>query len=59
IEGERGSGVICLNGPSARYFEKGDNVIILAVSFVTEEELKKGWELKIIELDGNNRVKKG
>jgi len=59
IEGERGSGVICLNGPSARYFEKGDEVIILGVSFVSEEELGKGWKLKITELDGNNRVKKG
>lgn len=57
IEGERGSGVICLNGPSARYFEKGDDVIILAVSFVSEEELKKGWKLKIVELGENNRVK--
>ena len=58
IEGEENSGTICLNGPSARYFEKGDEVIILAVSFVSEEELGKGWKLKITELDENNRVKK-
>lgn len=57
IEGEKGSGILCLNGPSARYFEVGDLVTILAVSFVSEEELKKGWELKIVELNENNRVK--
>ena len=59
IEGKANSGTICLTGPSARYFEKGDDVIILAVSFVSEEELGKGWKLKITELDENNRVKKG
>lgn len=57
IEGEKNSGVICLNGPSARYFEKGDEVIILSVSFVNENELKQGWKLRIVELDANNRIK--
>ncbi|NLG12535.1 MAG: aspartate 1-decarboxylase [Elusimicrobia bacterium] len=57
IEGEKGSGAMCLNGPAARYFEKGDDIIILAVSFVSEEELIKGWKLNITELDENNRVK--
>ena len=57
IEGEEGSGIICLNGPSARYFEKGDEVIILGVSFAAEEELAENWNIKITELGGNNRIK--
>ncbi len=38
IEGERGSGVICLNGAAARLVAKGDIVIILSYHEVTETE---------------------
>ncbi len=58
IAGEPNSGTICLNGPAARYFEKGDEVIILGVSFVEEKELQQKWEMKIVELDDNNRIRK-
>ena len=30
IEGEAGSGVICLNGAAARHFQKEDKIIIMA-----------------------------
>lgn len=56
IEGERNSGVICMNGPSARFFEIGDEIIILAVAYLDEEELKN-YKMKIIELGENNRIK--
>lgn len=38
IPGERGSGVICLNGAAARRVQPGDIVIIMAYAMVTPEE---------------------
>ena len=38
IAGEKGSGVICVNGAAARLVEEGDIVIILSYVYVTEEE---------------------
>ena len=38
IAGERGSGVICLNGAAARKVQPGDIVIIMAYALVTPEE---------------------
>lgn len=33
IAGERGSGVICLNGAAARCVQKGDKIIIMGVLY--------------------------
>ena len=41
IEGERGSGVICLNGAAARKVQVGDVVIIMAYAQMTPEEAKE------------------
>ena len=41
IAGERGSGVICLNGAAARRFLPGDVVIILSYALMDFEEAKK------------------
>ncbi|MBQ8348855.1 MAG: aspartate 1-decarboxylase [Ruminococcus sp.] len=38
IAGERGSGVICLNGAAARSGQKGDTVIIMAYASMSPEE---------------------
>lgn len=38
IEGPRESGVVCLNGAAARWFCKGDVVIILSSVLLTSEE---------------------
>jgi aspartate 1-decarboxylase len=40
IAGERGSGVICLNGAAARSGQKGDLVIIMAYADMTPDEIK-------------------
>ena len=40
IAGERGSGVICLNGAAARAGQKGDPVIIMSYANMTPEEIK-------------------
>lgn len=40
IPGERGSGVICLNGAAARLVQPGDIVIIMAYASMSYEEAK-------------------
>ena len=40
ILGERGSGVICLNGAAARKVEVGDIVIIISYGYMTVDEAK-------------------
>lgn len=41
IKGERGSGVICLNGAAARKVQKGDIVIIMSYATMPWEEAKQ------------------
>ena len=41
IKGERGSGIVCLNGAAARKAEVGDIVIIISYGLMTPEEAKK------------------
>ena len=41
IAGERGSGMICLNGAAARKVQPGDTVIIMAYAIMDFEEAKK------------------
>ena len=40
IKGERGSGVICLNGAAARRAHVGDVVIIISYGYMTPEEAR-------------------
>jgi aspartate 1-decarboxylase len=39
IEGERGSGTICINGAAARLVNEGDKVIIISYAMYEEAEL--------------------
>lgn len=54
ITGERGSGVICLNGAAARQVQPGDQVIIISYAMMTDEEAKQHKPIVTI-LDANNR----
>lgn len=40
IKGERGSGIICLNGPASRKVSVGDIIIVISYCMVTPEEYK-------------------
>ncbi|MGI2327043.1 aspartate 1-decarboxylase [Planococcus sp. YIM B11945] len=40
IAGERGSGVICVNGAAARLVQRGDIVIILSYAYVMNENAR-------------------
>ena len=56
IEGERGSGKICINGAAAHLVRKGDLVIICAYTQM-ESEKAKSFEPAILLLDSQNKVK--
>jgi len=55
IEGEPGSGVICLNGAAARLGQKGDKVIIISYCSLTPDEARE-HKPKIISVDNDNRI---
>ncbi len=54
IQGKRGSGVICLNGPAARLVQPGDLVIVIAYGTVTIEAART-HEPVICHVDEFNR----
>jgi len=58
IEGEKGSGEICINGAAARKILKGDTIIIMSFAILSEEKAK-GHIPAVIDVDKNNRVIKG
>lgn len=53
ITGERGSGVICLNGAAARKCELGDIVIIISYAWMTPEEAKDYKALTVFPNEEN------
>lgn len=53
IPGERGSGVICLNGAAARLVQPDDSVIIISYALVPEEKLKDHQPTVAIMGEGN------
>ena len=56
IPGERGSGVICLNGAAARLVQPGDIVIIMAYASMTPDEAR-GFTPRVIFPDtATNRL---
>lgn len=55
IPGERGSGIVCLNGPTARKAVVGDKIIIFCYEYYSEEELKK-FKPRIVKVDEKNRI---
>lgn len=56
IKGERGSGIICMNGPAALKFAVGDEVIVLSYATMVFEEAKT-FKPHLIYPDSNNRIK--
>ncbi|MGD9677986.1 MAG: aspartate 1-decarboxylase [Vulcanibacillus sp.] len=57
IEGEKGSGVICLNGAAARLAQAGDVIIIITYGLLNEEEAKRHIP-KVVFVDEFNKVVK-
>lgn len=57
IEGERGSGVIGLNGAAARLVYPGDTVIIISYAEMEDAEAR-AWEPTVVFVDEENRVQR-
>lgn len=55
IAGERGSGVICLNGAAARCVQKGDKIIIMAYCTLDTYEAKE-HKPKVVFVDSENKI---
>lgn len=54
LEAPRGSGTVRANGAAARHFAPGDEVIILAFAYVTEEERDR-IAPRLVLVDAANR----
>jgi len=57
IRGQRGSGVICLNGAAARLAHVGDTVIILTYAVMEREELLRHVPT-IVFVDEKNQIRR-
>lgn len=56
IAGERGSGMICLNGAAARCVSVGDKVILMAYAQLTPEEVESGYAPQVVFVDEENKI---
>ena len=55
IAGERGSGMICLNGGAARCVQPNDKIIIMCYCDMDEEEAK-AHKPKVVFVDDENKI---
>ena len=55
IAGERGSGVICLNGAAARCVQVGDKIILMAYCDLDTEEVKN-HKPKVVFVNEENKI---
>lgn len=55
IAGERGSGIICLNGAAAKCVNAGDKIIIMAYAQI-ESDRAKDYPPKVVFVDENNKI---
>ncbi len=55
IAGERGSGLICLNGAAARCVSVHDKIIIMCYAQMTQDEAKS-FRPKVVFVDEDNQI---
>ena len=55
IEGESGSGDMCINGAAARKVQVNDLIIVIAYASYNQEELKT-YKPKVVMVDENNKI---
>src|SRR5262245_1394447 len=56
IEGERGSGEICLNGAAAHLVRPGDRVIVISYADYEDADVANGYQPRIVHVDTANRA---
>ncbi len=54
IEGERGTGELCLNGPAARLGHPGDRIVIISYAEFEEAEIER-HSPRVVLVDEDNR----
>ena len=57
IPGDRGSGVIGINGAAAHLVDPGDLVIIISYALMSDEEAR-ALKPRVVHVDSNNRIVK-
>ncbi|OEH93422.1 aspartate 1-decarboxylase [Bacillus solimangrovi] len=57
IEGERGSGVVCLNGAAARLVQEDDIVIIISYTLVPQDKVDEHQPKVLIMNEEDNSIK--
>lgn len=55
IEGEPGSGIVCVNGAAARLVHPGDTVIVIAYAAMEDSEARDA-EPQVVFVDDRNRI---
>lgn len=55
LPGRRGSGVVCLNGPTARKGVVGDRVILFCYAFYDTQELSD-FKPTVVQVDDKNNI---
>jgi aspartate 1-decarboxylase len=58
LEGESGSGVICINGAAAHLNQPGD-LVIIATFAEAEEHEARAWKPTVVFVDEKNRIVPG
>jgi aspartate 1-decarboxylase len=56
IAGERGSGVVCINGAAAHLVHPGDIIIVATFAYV-EDDAAREHQPRIVYVDENNHVR--
>jgi aspartate 1-decarboxylase len=56
LEGEAGSGVICVNGAAAHLARPGDMVIIATFAEAVDEAEARAWTPVVVHVDAQNRI---
>ena len=55
IKGERGTGIICLNGAAARLAQVGDIIIVMSYAYMEMDEARV-YEPILVFPDGDNKL---
>lgn len=55
IKGQRGSGIICMNGPAARKMQVGDIIIVISYASMDFQEAKT-WKPTLVFPTENNKL---
>jgi aspartate 1-decarboxylase len=58
IKGQRGSGIVCINGAAAHLNKPGDRVILATFAEMDESEARS-WKPQVVLVDEHNRIVDG